>query len=118
MDKVFEFEFTVKKSVTAENISEAVTELNKRYPDICRNDLRNIQLNGRSLPYEYSRETRERIYYMPGCPCGETDCIHDPMADIARSCKHQSDMAPDKWVKCDEQVAGTEECPYYDDECK
>ena len=115
---LFEFVVIAEHPVTANDISEAMAEFMKQHPGFDPKDLQYVRYNGERLPYVCSSETMERIYYMPGCPCGETDCIHDPMADIARSCKHQSDMTPDKWVKCDEQVAGTEECSYYDDECK
>lgn len=115
---LFEFVVIAEHPITANDINEAMAEFVKQHPDFDLKDLQYIRYNGERLPYVCSSETMERIYYMPGCPCGETDCIHDPMVDIATSCKHQSDMTPDKWVECDEQVAETEECPYYDDECK
>ena len=91
---LFEFVVIAEHPVKANDISEAMAEFVKQHPDFDLKDLQYVRYNGKRLPYVYSSETMERIYYMSGCPCGETDCIHDPMPDIARSCKHQSDMTP------------------------
>lgn len=118
MDKTFRFEYLMSQDISAENVGEAMDKFRKLHQDIGPNNLRHIYYNGRPLPYEYSEKTREQIYYVPGCSCGNTDCIMDPMRDIARKCSSQSDMTADKWISCSEKVPEGSDCPYYDDECK
>lgn len=112
---MFEFEYREICPIEAENLNDALKQFQKQHSDTHEN-LYAVRYNGKTLPYEYSRETGEKIYYIPGCRCGKTGCIFDPMSDIARSCTHQSDMTPDKWKSCSEDVPEGCDCPYYDDE--
>lgn len=122
MDKentTFTFEIVRKVQITAADISEAIDLFHKQGPDCNENELKRIlDQNGRSLPYEISKQTSEYIYYVPGCPYGYTDCIFDPMREIARNCAHQSDLAKHKRKICNEFDPDYDDGRCYDDECK
>lgn len=118
--KRFTFEYVAREEVIAETVSEAVRIFQRMHTDIEQNDIKHVicESSGQSIPYQLSKKTWERIYYKPGCPFGETDCIMDPMYKIAEEREHQSDMTPDKWVGCDYPGPDDEDCSWYDDEDK
>lgn len=119
MNSEFEFIFPEKKTIAAESIEEAIAIFKEEHPDRCLLDIYRIQLNGKQLACQDSENTDESIYYLPGCPYNLTNCILDPMWDIARSCDHQSDMTPDKWVACGVKKDDDRGWrPHYDSECK
>lgn len=111
----FVFDVRMSISIEAPTLSEAIKIFHERYPDADEKFIyKNDQRMGRSI----SKTTGKLIYFEPGCQCGECDCILDPMSGIAEKCDHQSDMTPDKWVRCDIPDPDDDECDYYDDECK
>jgi len=122
MDKeTYNFEFVVTTSVEATDLSEAVKIFHETYPDVKPNFINHIvrERDEQYMADAFSKETRERIYYEPGCPYGYTDCILDPMKDVAKACAHQSEMTADKYVEC--RIPGPfdeEGCDCYDDEDK
>lgn len=83
--------------IKAATISEAVKQFHEQFPDCDQADLKCV-LNDHEyeFPWVYSKKTRERIYYIPGCVYGYTDCIFDSMRKVAKVCDHQSDLAGDK----------------------
>lgn len=116
LSDTFIFEFMQTAHIKATCIGDAVSIFQEKYPACSQHNIKRILHNNQRLAYERSKTTGERIWFEPGCVCGETDCIHDPMCEIAKSCEHQFDMTPDKWVACD--YADKNGCRNYDDECK
>lgn len=113
----FIFTYTVQESIEAKDVTEALLAFMKKHPEVGPKDINHVAHKGYYLPYAISKETRERIYYMPGCHEGYDDCIFDPMEEVAASCRHQADMTVDRQVMCKEWDSD-DECPHYDDECK
>lgn len=101
--------------IEAADISEAVKQFHNQYPDT---EIKQIKQGETPIACERSKHTGEKIYYVPGCPCKDTDCIFDPMMTIAEECDHQSDMTSDKWKPCDYYEPYDHGCYNYDDECK
>ena len=114
----FTFEIVHKVMIKAATISEAVKQFHEQFPDYDPADLKRV-LNdhGHEFPWVYSKKTRERIYYIPGCVYGYTDCIFDSMRKVAKACDHQSDLTNDKQKICDYYDPNNDNgC--YDNECK
>lgn len=104
--------------IDAPDISNAIRMLHERLPELRDVDIRFVDEDDIRMGYEFSEETGEHIYFKPGCPCGYRDCILDPMRDVAKSCRHQSDMTDDKWMGCSKLDFRHDGCCNYDDECK
>ncbi len=117
MDR-YSFEYIQKETIQAESPAEAFQAFFDHHPHADNDSLKHVAINGRHLGYEYSKETGERIWFVPGCSCNENDCIHDPMRDIAQSCAHQSDMTADRWESCSLPDPCDCNCYDYDNECK
>lgn len=128
-DKMYEFIYDTKATVTARNITEALEKMDRgdkdsvsfmigadHYNGVICTDSSGIET---CVQRTYSKKTGKTIWFEPGCPCGREDCIFDPMIDIAMSCDSQTDLTSDRQVTCDSfQDNGCGGCDHYDDEDK
>lgn len=116
-----EFTFEVIKTVKikAPGLSDAVARFHKECSNCGPRDLIKIlDSYGHQLPYTFSDETHEKIYYVQGCPYGYDDCVFDPMRKIARSCGCQSELTKDMYKKCEPHDDGDGGCSWFDNEDK
>lgn len=127
MDRSFEFEYTTRCVVKADNITEAMEKFSRNEYESIVSDTSPRMLNhihctdeNGTLPMAMtiSEETGQAIWYEPGCAYGHTDCIFDPMEEIAKSCASQKDLTPDRQTECEGFNDEDEYCQQYDDECK
>ena len=116
--ETFTFNVTMDIKIKTSDLSEAIRLFHEKYPNIKEYQVNHISDEDERMGYELSKETGNRIYFKPGCLCGQPDCILDPMRHVAENCAHQSDMTSDKWVCCDYPKPEDDYCDYYDDEDK
>lgn len=130
MDKTFTFEYTTRCVVRADNITEAMRKFRQNEcesitsetdPEMLRSVLCTDKDGTWPMAVTRSKVTGQAIWYEPGCPDGNTDCIFDPMEEIAAACAQQEDLVPGKQTMCDSFDAEEDSgrgCSQYDDECK
>lgn len=112
----YRFSISCTADISAGSIAEALKILNEKFPGC---EIKSVKdPGGDRLARTFSEETMDTIWYKPGCLCGYTDCIFDPMEKVAKACARQSDLTPDKYVECEDRDPESEYCDYYDDECK
>lgn len=127
MDRSFEFEYITRCVVKADNITEAMEKFSRNECESVVSDTRPRMLKHvhctdekgtRPMAMTISKETGQAIWYEPGCINGYTECIFDPMEEIAAACASQKDLTPDKQTECKDFDEEDGRCQLYDDECK
>lgn len=111
----FTFSVNMDIKIEAPDLSSAVIRFQKEYPEAFIDRIRDEH---GPMGHTYSSKAHDAIWYVPGCPFGECDCVLDPMYDVAEECASQSELTPDKYQECIHPGPDDEECDSYDDEDK